>query len=252
MKSKKSLISNSEDWDVHHGNGIQHSFESSQEVLYISLHYYDHGSFYPGGRDGDPSKVGIGKGEGYNINIAWNGYGPFADVEYLSAFDSIVIPAVTEFQPDLILISAGFDAGINDPIGECDVTPTGFGKMLEKLKVFAEGRILLALEGGYNLQTISSSMLCCANVLLGDKIVEKPPLRPISKDAKDAIRQTVNEHLKLKNPFSQAWTCSKDEQVKVSSSVELKAPCEVPKANPLSQVQVIIRNTRLFSTFSIT
>ena len=154
--------------------------------------------------------VGVGRGKGYNINIAWNGEGPFGDEEYFAAFDSVVIPAARTFDPELILVAAGFDAGIGDPLGGCYVTPMGFAQMLYMISAFAEGKVLVALEGGYNLTTISASMLCCASVLLGDPLPlrNKQDGKTPSLDAIRAINQTLIEHSRLDVEFSEVWTKS--------------------------------------------
>uniref|UniRef100_A0A8C6Y8A8 Histone deacetylase n=1 Tax=Naja naja TaxID=35670 RepID=A0A8C6Y8A8_NAJNA len=98
------------DWDVHHGNGTQQAFYSDPNVLYISLHRYDDGNFFPG--SGAPDEVGIGLGIGFNVNIAFTGglNPPIGDPEYLTAFRTIVMPIAHEFAPDIVLVSSGFDA----------------------------------------------------------------------------------------------------------------------------------------------
>ncbi|KAM6189902.1 histone deacetylase 5 isoform 1-T1 [Sarcoramphus papa] len=112
------------DWDIHHGNGTQQAFYSDPDVLYISLHRYDDGNFFPG--SGAPEEVGSGMGVGYNINIAWTGGvdPPIGDVEYLTAFRTVVMPIANEFSPDVVLVSAGFDAveGHLSPLGGYSVT----------------------------------------------------------------------------------------------------------------------------------
>ncbi|XP_032498201.1 histone deacetylase 9 isoform X3 [Phocoena sinus] len=112
------------DLDVHHGNGTQQAFYADPSILYISLHRYDEGNFFPG--SGAPNEVGTGLGEGYNINIAWTGGldPPMGDTEYLEAFRTIVKPVAKEFDPDMVLVSAGFDAleGHAPPLGGYKVT----------------------------------------------------------------------------------------------------------------------------------
>ena len=106
------------DWDIHHGNGIQRMFYADPNVLYISLHRYDNGKYFPGSEDANFDKVGEGAGSGYNVNIPWTG-GRFCmgDPEYFLAFHNVVLPISHEFQPDLVLVSAGFDAAAGDPLG---------------------------------------------------------------------------------------------------------------------------------------
>ncbi|OWK14793.1 HDAC5, partial [Cervus elaphus hippelaphus] len=112
------------DWDIHHGNGTQQAFYNDPSVLYISLHRYDNGNFFPG--SGAPEEVGGGPGVGYNVNVAWTGGvdPPIGDVEYLTAFRTVVMPIAHEFSPDVVLVSAGFDAveGHLSPLGGYSVT----------------------------------------------------------------------------------------------------------------------------------
>lgn len=164
------------DWDIHHGNATENQFLDDPNVLYISLHRYEGGQFYPG--TGSPTVVGEGRGAGHNINIGWP-HGGVGDVEYLAAFWHIIMPIATSFAPDLVLVSAGFDSAMGDPLGGCSVSPAGYAHMTAMLKSLARGRIVVCLEGGYNLRSISHSMEACVHVLLGDlplpQIVEKAP-----------------------------------------------------------------------------
>ncbi|CAK9147973.1 unnamed protein product [Ilex paraguariensis] len=158
------------DWDVHHGNGTQKMFWKDPRVLFFSVHRYDFGSFYPAGDDGSHIMTGEEPGVGYNINVPWES-GRCGDADYLAVWDHILIPVAKEFNPDMIMISAGFDAAINDPLGGCCVTPYGYSVMLNKLMEFAGGKIVMALEGGYNLDSLANSVLACVEVLLEDKPV---------------------------------------------------------------------------------
>ncbi|XP_034471871.1 histone deacetylase 6 isoform X2 [Drosophila innubila] len=155
------------DWDVHHGNGTQHIFESNPKVLYISVHRYEHGAFFPKGPDGNYDVVGKNAGRGFNVNIPWNKKG-MGDVEYALAFQQLIMPIAYEFNPQLVLVSAGFDAAIGDPLGGCKVTPEGYGLFTHWLSALAGGRVLVCLEGGYNVNSISYAMTMCTKTLLGD------------------------------------------------------------------------------------
>ncbi|XP_010522651.1 PREDICTED: histone deacetylase 5-like [Tarenaya hassleriana] len=165
---KKILIV---DWDVHHGNGTQKMFWKDPHVLFFSVHRHESGSFYPSGDDGFYSMVGEGPGEGFNINVPWEN-GRCGDADYLAVWDHILVPVAKEFNPDIILVSAGFDAAVRDPLGGCRVTPYGYSVMLKKLMEFARGKIVLALEGGYNLNSIANCSLACLQVLLEDKPIQ--------------------------------------------------------------------------------
>ncbi|KAL5749051.1 hypothetical protein ACOSP7_026090 [Xanthoceras sorbifolium] len=166
---KKILIV---DWDVHHGNGTQKMFWKDSRVLFFSVHRHEFGTFYPANDDGFYNMIGEGPGAGYNINVPWEN-GQCGDADYLAVWDNILVPVAKEFDPDMIIISAGFDAAIGDPLGGCRVTPYGYSVMLKKLMDFAQGKILLALEGGYNLESISNSVLACMEVLLEDKPINR-------------------------------------------------------------------------------
>ncbi|KAJ4713189.1 Histone deacetylase [Melia azedarach] len=162
------------DWDVHHGNGTQKMFWKDNRVLFFSVHRHDFGTFYPANDDGFYTMIGEGPGAGYNINVPWEN-GRCGDADYLAVWDHILLPVAKEFGPDIIIISAGFDAAAGDPLGGCRVTPYGYSIMLKKLMDFAQGKIVLVLEGGYNLESISNSVLACMKVLLEDQPVTGAP-----------------------------------------------------------------------------
>lgn len=155
------------DWDVHHGNGTQHMFWTDPQVLYFSVHRFDSGTFYPGGDDGFYNKIGEGKGAGYNINVPWE-QGKCGDADYLAVWDHVLVPVAKSYDPDMVLISGGFDAALGDPLGGCRLTPYGYSLMTKKLMEFAGGKIVLALEGGYNLKSLADSFLACVEALLKD------------------------------------------------------------------------------------
>uniref|UniRef100_A0A673SR52 Histone deacetylase n=1 Tax=Suricata suricatta TaxID=37032 RepID=A0A673SR52_SURSU len=173
------------DLDVHHGNGTQQAFYADPSILYISLHRYDEGNFFPG--SGAPNEVGTGLGEGYNINIAWTGGldPPMGDIEYLEAFRTVVTPVAKEFDPDMVLVSAGFDAleGHAPPLGGYKVTAKCFGHLTKQLMTLANGHVVLALEGGHDLTAICDASEACVNALLGNE------LEPL---AEDTLHQTPN------------------------------------------------------------
>lgn len=150
--AKKVLIM---DWDVHHGNGTQAAFYDDPSVLFISTHQFP---FYPG--SGAVNEVGVDAGEGFTLNIPLPA--GCADTEYLQVFQEIVVPAAERFQPDWILVSAGFDPHRRDPLGGMDVTEEGFAAMARQLLVLAEkfagAKIAFLLEGGYDLAGLKNSV----------------------------------------------------------------------------------------------
>ncbi|KAI9264770.1 hypothetical protein BY458DRAFT_490985 [Sporodiniella umbellata] len=193
---KKTLIV---DWDVHFGNGTQSIFSNDPNVLYISLHRYEDKTFYPSDRKGSAEYTGHGEGKGTTVNIPWPCSG-MTDADYIYAFKEIVIPIAMEFSPDLLIVSAGFDAAIDDPIGQCKVTPTGYAHMTHMLKSINNGKMAIALEGGYNLNSIAISALGCMNVLLG----EAPPAIEHIFDPKKECIDTIKLVKKVQREY---WRC---------------------------------------------
>ncbi|XP_062189050.1 histone deacetylase 15 isoform X2 [Phragmites australis] len=189
--AKKVLIV---DWDVHHGNGTQEIFEGDKSVLYISLHRHEDGNFYPG--TGAAHEVGIRDGQGFSVNVPWS-RGGVGDNDYIFAFQNIVLPIAAEFAPDITIISAGFDAARGDPLGCCDVTPAGYSRMTSMLTACSEGRLLVILEGGYNLRSISSSATEVVKVLVGDG----PSFDAVATAPSKEGLKTVLKVLKIQQQF---------------------------------------------------
>ncbi|XP_029386072.1 histone deacetylase 4 isoform X2 [Echeneis naucrates] len=160
------------DWDVHHGNGTQQAFYTDPSVLYLSLHRYDDGNFFPG--SGAPDEVGSGAGVGFNVNMAFTGglEPPMGDAEYLAAFRTVVMPIANEFAPDVVLVSSGFDAvdGHAPPLGGYKLTAKCFGYLTRQLMGLAGGRLVLALEGGHDLTAICDASEACVSALLGNEL----------------------------------------------------------------------------------
>ena len=142
------------DWDLHHGNGTQDMFYDSAEVLYTSMHQFPH---YPG--TGSLQEMGAGEGLGYTVNAPMPA--EYGDADYLRIFDELIMPIGRAFKPEFIMVSAGFDCHWRDPLGEMQVTESGFAQMMRRIKRLAaeccEGKIVAALEGGYNLEAIANS-----------------------------------------------------------------------------------------------
>lgn len=151
------------DWDVHHGNGTQHSFEDDPSVLYISTHQFP---FYPG--TGDFGEIGRGAGRGATLNVPMPaGCG---DAEYVGVMQRLVVPAAIAFAPDLILVSCGFDAHRNDPLASMEVGFEGYRAMADCLRQLADavcgGRLVYVLEGGYSLLGVDEGTRAVLDSLL--------------------------------------------------------------------------------------
>ncbi len=171
---KKILIV---DWDIHHGNGTQNMFISDPSVLYVSLHRYDHGTFFPSDAEANYTSMGTGAGIGKTVNIPWSDE-EMGDAEYLYAFHKVVLPIAYEFNPDFIIVSCGFDAAEGDPIGDYHLSPECFGHMTYALMALAQGRIMLSLEGGYSLDALPLCAEMCMKALIGEP--PHPLVVPIS------------------------------------------------------------------------
>ena len=151
------------DWDVHHGNGTQHLLESDPTVHYFSIHQYPH---YPG--TGRAEERGVGNGEGFTLNVpVASGAG---DEEFLRAFDEQWMPAMEAFKPEFVIVSAGFDAHVRDPLSGTQVTENGFVEMSKRVQDvandYANGRLVSVLEGGYDLVGLSHSVEAHLKTLL--------------------------------------------------------------------------------------
>ena len=176
------------DWDVHHGNGTQHSFWDDPSVLYFSTHQFP---FYPG--TGAADELGGPHARGRTVNVPWDA--GMGDAEYLAAFDRVLLPIARSFRPEIVLVSAGFDAAEGDLLGQMRVTPDGFAAMTARLRTLSGGRLLLALEGGYNLEAIAASAGACLRVLLGETMAsaDTRPRERIAPEAERALDRVRRE-----------------------------------------------------------
>ncbi len=152
------------DWDVHHGNGTQEIFQAREDVLYMSVHQFP---FYPG--TGAAGEVGVGAGRGATVNCPLPG--GQTDADYGVVFHDLFLPVGRAFAPDLIIVSAGFDAHARDPLAEMRVTERGFAAMGSALHELAAstcgGKLVLLLEGGYDLPALAASVRASLEVLTG-------------------------------------------------------------------------------------
>lgn len=183
---KKILIV---DFDVHHGNGTQDTFYMDPSVLYFSTHQYP---LYPG--TGHINEIGGRDGEGFNVNV------PLApgcgDMEYQTVYEDILAPVAMRFRPELILVSAGYDAHWADNLASMKLSVWGFSRITEILKVLAdnicEGKIVFTLEGGYNIEALAYSIAATLNILIGNKEIDDPLGRKSSSVNKSEFEKFVN------------------------------------------------------------
>ncbi len=161
------------DIDIHHGNGTQDAFYEDPSVLYVSTHQYP---YYPG--TGSWRESGVGAGAGTTVNLSLPG--GCGDAEYDLVLDEVIAPKLRAFRPELILVSAGYDAHYGDPIDGAmmRLSCAGYANLITKLRYLADelcdGRIVVALEGGYDLTALSWSIRNSIEALLGDPITPDP------------------------------------------------------------------------------
>ena len=168
------------DWDLHHGNGTQEAFYEDPQVLYFSTHQ---SPGYPG--TGAMSEMGRGPGLGYTLNIPLRGGAD--DALYVRLFRDILSPVAQAFRPEIILVSAGFDTYVGDPLGEMRVTPEGFACLTRVLINLAEatcgGRLALVLEGGYHIQGLTKCVRAVLLELLGETCATEEKLASLANEA---------------------------------------------------------------------
>ncbi len=194
-KLKRILIV---DWDLHHGNGTQHSFYSDPRVIYFSTHQYP---YYPG--TGSLQEIGEGEGEGYTINVPLTtGNG---DEEYANIFRQILIPVGQSFSPELILVSAGFDIHKGDPLGGMNVTETGFARLAHLILKLAEetcgGRVVFTLEGGYNVEGEAKAVVQILHTLQGELPFDPKEREKAEDQALKKILPTLDRIKSIYRPY---------------------------------------------------
>jgi acetoin utilization deacetylase AcuC-like enzyme len=183
------------DWDVHHGNGTQEMFFGDPRVLYVSLHQWP---FYPG--TGNATEIGEGEGRGYTVNLPMSSGARAGD--YAAAFDRVVLPILEAYGPELVLVSAGFDAHRSDPLAGMLLEAPAFGWMTAALARIADksarGRLALLLEGGYDLPALEESLAESLVTLAGNKpSPETPPPAPIHEAEILRTRKALREIWKV-------------------------------------------------------
>jgi len=183
------------DYDVHHGNGTQHMFEDDPHVLYVSTHQFP---YYPG--TGAAGEIGRGAGAGFTVNLPLE-VGAVDD-DYQAAFGAVILPVLAQFKPDLVIVSAGFDAHERDPLAGMRLSTDAFAAMTAELRAVAErhgqGRMALVTEGGYDLQALAASLDAVAETLNGSP---QPARWRRSGVASDRGRAAVEAATRALSPY---------------------------------------------------
>jgi len=171
------------DWDLHHGNGTQHSFYERADVLYFSTHQFP---YYPG--TGYINEVGNGAGKGFTVNVPLQA-GP-GDGEYMQVFEEVLEPIALEYRPEMVFVSAGFDIYYQDPLGGMRVTPEGFANLAKIVLEFAQqtckGKVIFVLEGGYHLNGLQESTKEVLKTMKGETL---------ARGREEKIRQIANRQM---------------------------------------------------------
>jgi len=182
------------DWDVHHGNGTQDIFYSSQNVFYSSVHQWP---FYPG--SGLSDEIGTGEGKGFTANVPYPARA--GDEEFIAVLKELLVPIMEEYKPQIILVSAGFDAHKDDLLGGMGVTSQGYSAMtsilLNVAKKHCGGKIVLVLEGGYNTKAIADATANVIEVLHGKEVsTEAGPPSKAYKEVLDKTKLALSKYWK--------------------------------------------------------
>jgi acetoin utilization deacetylase AcuC-like enzyme len=169
------------DWDVHHGNGTNDIFHASAEVLFVSIH---ESPLYPG--TGPASDRGSGAGEGFTVNLPVPGGS--GDAEWCSLVEHVVVPLGLEHHPAIVLVSAGYDAHVRDPLASCQVTREGYARMAASVRALADDLgvpLGVVLEGGYDLVALAESLVATLEVVGADASPDRAPvaLHPLAGEA---------------------------------------------------------------------
>jgi acetoin utilization deacetylase AcuC-like enzyme len=182
------------DFDLHHGNGTQHSFYKDSKILYFSTHQYP---YYPG--TGWYEEIGEGEGKGYTVNVPLS-YG-MGDSDYAYIFEEVLMPLADLYKPEIVLVSAGFDNYYHDPLGGMKVTEEGFAVMTRILMNIADkhcgGKMLFALEGGYDLKGLASSVKAVI-MEMKDSSVHTPDM---GENPSASVVQTVGKVKQTLEPY---------------------------------------------------
>lgn len=187
------------DWDLHHGNGTQELFYDERRVLFFSTHQYP---AYPG--TGALTEMGQGQGLGYTLNVPLSAGAD--DALYVRVFRDILSPVARSFKPDIILVSAGFDTYISDPLGAMEVTPEGFACLTRIVLDLAEeccgGRLVAVLEGGYHIQGLTKCVRAVLLELLGETRVTEEILSGLAADTDERAERLIG---RVRAQFKPYW-----------------------------------------------
>jgi acetoin utilization deacetylase AcuC-like enzyme len=233
------------DLDVHHGDGTQEIFYADPSVLTISIHSIEHlpGAYYPPA--GLPAHVGSGDARGRNVNVAFTyADGGYGDADYALAFELLVLPIARAFEPQLVIVAAGYDSVRGDPLGGFDLTAQGYAHLIAQLSQLARGKMLVSLEGGYSVTAQAGAMHECVRTLLagggapgaslGAASAATTTAAPPSSPPKDAAAQCIAAALRCQAPH---WVCLAGWEAKKGSAARPTRRVGVASAGPRASIE---------------
>ncbi|GMR48502.1 hypothetical protein PMAYCL1PPCAC_18697 [Pristionchus mayeri] len=179
------------DLDVHHGQGTQRIFYEDDDVLYFSIHRHEYGGFWPNLEESGSMAIGEGRGKGYTVNAPLQEIG-CGDADYLFILTSLLLPIARDFHPDLVIVSAGFDSLMGDPLGRMELTPVGYSHLIHHLKAIGEGKMLIVLEGGYNHSMSAEGVVQCMRVLMGEQPERMGQLKRVKQSTRESVLNTIS------------------------------------------------------------
>ncbi|KAG7310384.1 hypothetical protein JYU34_003157 [Plutella xylostella] len=185
------------DWDVHHGQATQQMFYDDPRVVYFSIHRYEHGSFWPNLRQSNFNYVGSGRGRGFNFNVPLNKTG-MTDGDYVAIWHQLLLPMAFEYQPEVIIVSAGYDAAIGCPEGEMQITPACYAHLTHMLLAVSPS-VCVVLEGGYCPASLAEGAALTLRALLA----HAPPTGEYQEPC-DEIRESILNCIYTHKPY---WRC---------------------------------------------
>lgn len=203
-------------------------------MLYFSIHRYEHGSFWPNLQESDYHAIGSGPGTGYNFNVPLNAKG-MGNGDYLAIFQQLLLPVTLEYQPELIIVSAGYDAALGCPEGEMEVTPACYPHLLNPLLRLANCRVAVVLEGGYCVDSLSEGAALTLRTLLGDPCpVLVEPVQVPSVELRKALLNCIFVH----RPY---WRCLQLQQTYVPGEIDMTTLESEPKENNNKKLHRVMR-----------
>ncbi|GMS95947.1 hypothetical protein PENTCL1PPCAC_18122, partial [Pristionchus entomophagus] len=219
------------DLDVHHGQGTQRIFYEDDDVLYFSIHRHEYGGFWPNLVESGSMAIGEEKGRGYTVNVPLQETG-CGDADYLFILSSLLLPIARDFHPDLVIVSAGFDSLIGDPLGRMELTPVGYSHLIHHLNAVGEGKMMVILEGGYNHSMSAEGAVQCMRVMTGEQPERLREMGEVKESTRESVLNTISVLLPHWQCLQQYATEEFRKKYPTPSAIRFEPPeRDIPTAN---------------------